>query len=50
MSRLNEVTALFYDTKSDVLDSIGNWQDYLTTASRLPMQLLVPIWKFGTRK
>lgn len=35
MSRLNEVTALFYDTKSDVLDSIGNWQDYLTTASRL---------------
>ena len=35
MSRLNEVTALFYDTKKDVLDSIGNWQDYLTTASRL---------------
>jgi len=35
MSRINEVAKLFTDTKEDVLKNISNWQDYLTTASKL---------------
>lgn len=35
MSRINEVTQLFVETKEDVQNSVTNWQDYLTTASRL---------------
>lgn len=35
MSRINEVSKLFTDTKEDVLKNISNWQDYLTTASKL---------------
>lgn len=35
MSRINEVTRLFTDTKEDIQSSISNWQDYLITASRL---------------
>ncbi len=34
MSRINEVSKLFTDTKEDVLKNISNWQDYLTTASK----------------
>ncbi|MGL4790391.1 MAG: hypothetical protein ACRCW1_03185, partial [Anaerotignaceae bacterium] len=35
MSKINQVTNLFNNTKEDLYKSIANWQDYLTTASRL---------------